>query len=176
MLTKWGSKSGLAKQGCKKRCYFEVLIHLVQIASTCLTGRHLGLAAGNVIQGLSAVAHCRCSCSVCNLQRALGDMYTQGPSPKERQPIFGPSDSHCMDLARLKILIMVRKDVALLSLLDSMHDSKLPAMHRIVLSSHSNDLQLCHKVSRMLMQALSCLRHCYCNDFHIELSGSRTAC
>ena len=65
-----------------------------------------------------------------------------------------------MDLARLKILIMVRKAVALSSLLDSVHDSKLPAMHRIGLSSHSNDLQLYHKVLRMLMQALSCFRHC----------------
>lgn len=70
--------------------------------------------------------------------------------------MFGPGDSHWMDSARLMILIMVRKAVALLSLPDTVHGSKLPAVHRIVLNSHSNDLQLYSKVFRMLMLALSC--------------------
>ena len=86
-------------------------------------------------------------------------MYTQGPSPKERQPIFGPGISHWMNSAKLMILTMVREAVAL-SLLDSIHGLNLPAMHRIVLSSHNNDLQLYFKVLRMLMLALSCFLHC----------------
>jgi len=76
------------------------------------------------------------------MQWAPSDMYIQGPSSKEGQTIFKPSDSHWMDSARLMSLIMVTKAVALLSLLHTMHGSKLPAMHRIVHSSQSNDLEL----------------------------------
>jgi len=48
VLARWGRKLGLAKPGYKTRYYFEVLRHLVQIASACLMGRNLpSEAAGN---------------------------------------------------------------------------------------------------------------------------------
>ncbi len=87
-------------------------------------------------------------------------MYTQGSSPKECQPIFGPGDSHWMDSARLMIPHHGRKGCGLE--VAARHNACLKAAcyERIVLSSYDNDLQLYFQDLHMLMLALSRFLHC----------------
>lgn len=94
MFTRWGSKLALAKRGCK--CYSEVLIHLVQIASACLTGRQLGIA----VRGCRKWSHLKVRLiSLGSLQMqwpsvqhaaGTGRHVHPGSSSTEGRTIFGP--------------------------------------------------------------------------------------